>query len=615
VSAGGRRFVLAASALALAVACGRAVAAHAAPALEPRIVNGNLTADLPSVAAVVVPATPADASTWCSATLIGCETALTAAHCVCNGTGADCQSGPSAPVPALYGVFLQHAGFFGVSSIWVHPDFDYPVADVAVLHLSQPVEGIRPTPINQVAVPAFGTPGTIAGFGRGGGATFDYGLKRVGAVETASCVAGISNVSSVCWDFAAPVGPPGTDSNTCNGDSGGPLLIDMGGGPVVAGTTSGGTSSSCSPLDHSFDANVYEYRAAIAAEGGADLSNAACGAGPQVDDPTVSVLAFGGSLSSASASRTHFFAVPNATERLVVTLNASEASGGDFDLYVKRGSPPTATSFDCRATGPSQYGACEIAAPAAGTWWVEIVRAAGSGTYQATATLFRTPCTTPGAACDDGNPCTSGDVCGASGCAGTVVADGTSCDDGRLCTPTDACSAGACVGSAAPRTACKQPLAPGAATLTVRNASSAAGDSVAWTLRRGAGTTVGELGDPTLGDPVAFCVYDAVGGATPIALEVGVAAPEAWRAVPHGYRFRDRSRSHGGADSMQIRAGSPGLASATFRARGPLLELPALPFVQAGPLVAQLVAPGACFSASFSSNLSNTASRFHARSD
>ncbi len=41
-------------------------------------------------------------------------------------------------------------------------------------------------------------------------------------------------------------------------------------------------------------------------------------------------------------------------EHLVVTLNASEEVGNDFDLYVKFGSAPTTSVFDCKADGNNQ---------------------------------------------------------------------------------------------------------------------------------------------------------------------------------------------------------------------------------------------------------------------
>jgi hypothetical protein len=50
-------------------------------------------------------------------------------------------------------------------------------------------------------------------------------------------------------------------------------------------------------------------------------------------------------------------------------------------------------------------------------------------------------------ACDDGNACTSADVCHAGVCAGANVPDDTACNDGDACTRSDSCQAGACTGA------------------------------------------------------------------------------------------------------------------------------------------------------------------------
>ena len=585
--------------------------------LEPRIVNGNLTSDYPSVAALVTPANPATAQTLCSATLIGCQTVLTAAHCVCNGNGGSCQSGLGAPNPGNYGVFLQHGGFFAVSSIAVHPSYSDDVADVAVLKLAAPVTGIRPSAINATASPGFGTPGVIVGYGRSGGANVDYGLKRFGAVETLSCAFGLSNTASVCWEFDNPLGPPGTDSNTCNGDSGGPLFADLGDGDVIAGTTSGGVNASCNPFDHSYDANVFTYAAYIQTQGGADLANTACGDGAQVGDPGAPVTAFEGSLSASVTSQLHSFPVVAAADRVRVTLNGSEVGGNNFDLYVKYGTPPTTSDYDCKADGTSQYGACDVVTPAVGTWWILVRRSAGSGQYQVTATTFLSGCSaaTEGLPCNDGNACTTGDTCTAGTCSGAAVADDTPCDDGRLCTPVDRCLAGVCTGSEEPRAVCKQPLAAGASSLALRDASNAAGDTLTWSWRRGAQTSTVELGDPTAGDPIAFCLYDESAGAASLALEIEVVAPALWKAIGSGFRYRDPKRQNAGVDSILLRAAPAGLASATFRARGSSLGLPPLPLHQESTVTAQLVGPSVCLGASYSTNQANAGGRFRARSD
>jgi hypothetical protein len=358
----------------------------------PAIVNGLLTSDFPTTGVLLSGGDPDRAIAWCSGTLVGCGTFLTAAHCVCETTGAVCQSGSGAPDPGDWLVFFQHAGFFAVESIAVRSDYAFPVADVAVLRLAAPVAGIAPSRIAADAAPPFGTPGTIAGFGRSGGSAGDYGLKRFGAVETASCTGLISNTTSVCWDFASPVGAPGTDSNTCNADSGGPLFVDLGEGEVVAGVTSGGSSSSCLALDHSYDANVFHYASWIQAQGGADLASARCGALAQVGEPGARVQGFTGSVSGPDPEGRHTIQVPAGATLLRVGMNASEEGNNDFDLYVRAGSPPTTSSFDCAARGANQWGFCEFDAPAAGAWHVLVRRSKGDGVWQTTATLFLPAC-------------------------------------------------------------------------------------------------------------------------------------------------------------------------------------------------------------------------------
>ena len=340
---------------------------------EPRIVNGVFTSLYPSTGALLFGNDPATAFTYCSGTLIGCDTFLTAAHCVCDTTGPDCQSLD----PASRMVFLQHAGFFQLASIAVRTDFDFPVGDIAVLKLATPVTAIRPSPI-ATSAPSIGTAGTIVGFGRSGGGNQDYGLKRAASVTTAGCSFGISNSTSVCWSFT------GAGGNTCNADSGGPLFI----GSNVAGVTSGGSSNSCLPTDNSFDANVAHYAAYIGQQGGADLNHTTCGTGPQAGDPGATITTANGTLSSEVPAQLQAFKVTAGTQELRIAMNAVDDGTSDFDMYVKQGAPPTMTDFDCKQDGPGQYGFCSFPVPAAGIWYVIVQRFAGQGSYQLTATTI-----------------------------------------------------------------------------------------------------------------------------------------------------------------------------------------------------------------------------------
>jgi hypothetical protein len=364
-------------------------------AAEQRIVNGVLTNDFPTTGSLLMGNNPESADQWCTGTLIGCETFLTAAHCICDGTGASCASGqPDEPDPNDYLVFLQHGGFFTVSSVALRSDYDFPVADIAVLKLGSPVDGISPSEINTNSSPAASSSGTIVGFGRTGDPNFDFGIKQRGSVSTVACSGGISNTTSLCWSFTAPIGPPGDDSNSCNGDSGGPLLIDLGAGDVIAGVTSGGTSASCNEPDLAYDANVFHYRAWVEGEGGADLANTSCGGRAQVESADVDVHGFDGTLSAGKPTGTHSFTVDPGAEHLIVTMNGSEETSNDFDLYVKFGAPPTTIDFDCRVFGSKSWGSCEFPTPLAGTWHVLANRFNGTGTYQVTGTVFN-PITLP----------------------------------------------------------------------------------------------------------------------------------------------------------------------------------------------------------------------------
>jgi hypothetical protein len=356
---------------------------------QPRIVNGVLAYDFPTTGQLLygydsLPPGPIDDDnqiSWCSGTLIGCQTFLTASHCVEDDLD-----------PSHYRVFLQHAGLFDVVSVTRHPSYTsggFPEFDVAVLKLATPVTAIDPTEINSSLSPPIGTIGTIAGFGRSGGFADDYGIKRAGFVQTSDCtglLSGLGNEELVCWDFLSPLGPAGTDSNSCNGDSGGPLFADLGGGEVVVGVTSGGVNGACTAPDYSYDANAFAYNAFIAAELGVD-STASCGGLPAVGDPNVLVGGEAATLSSFVSSKTSIVHVTGAPDELRFALNG-ENPDFDVDFYVKEGLGVSVVDFDCKSDAVSNFADCIFPTPAAGPWSVLVRRFSGSGVYQLTTTII-----------------------------------------------------------------------------------------------------------------------------------------------------------------------------------------------------------------------------------
>src|SRR5258708_6204371 len=109
-----RRRVLVAALLSL-FAPPRVVSADEARPPVANIVNGVPTQDFPTVGELVFFDTMGSPLSSCTGTLIGCETVLTAAHCVCNDAAdaASCLLTP--PGQVLF--FLQHAGIFQAQSI------------------------------------------------------------------------------------------------------------------------------------------------------------------------------------------------------------------------------------------------------------------------------------------------------------------------------------------------------------------------------------------------------------------------------------------------------------------------------------------------------------------
>jgi hypothetical protein len=593
---------------ATAVAAPRHVRAPRVVDIEPRIVNGVVTTDYAATGALLDGSNAEAAQVLCSGTLIGCRKFLTAGHCVDGSLN-----------PADYTVFLQHAGFFTVRTIARHPTYDFPVGDVAVLTLGQPVTGIRPLRIETTAAPAFGTAATIVGFGRTGPGD-EYGLKRRGSVTTDACANGISDTTSVCWTFDGPLGAPGGNSNTCNADSGGPLLVDLGAGPTIAGVTSGGTTSTCLTTDHSYDANVFAYHQWIAQQAGSDLGDAACGPLAPVGEAGATVSAFEGTLGAGVHEGRHALTVPPGRSQLRITMNGLDDGTADFDLYVKRGSPPTSGDYDCKQNGVGQFASCAFTAPVAGPWYILVERYDGGGAYQVTATSFGIDCAEPvseGLACDDGNSCTTGDTCAAGVCAASVVADGTACDDGRLCTSVDTCAAGVCVGSAVPATTCVGPaFSGGRGSLVLEDEPPPnTGDRLSWRWIGGASTAKAAFGAPTTSTDFALCLYDERGAGPELVLERLIPAGGRWRDVAGGYRYNDPGLLGGGIRRVHLHEGGDGGAKIIVEARGANLAMAPVPLGQQSTVTLQLVREGACWEARYSTNVRNTNGLFRARPD
>jgi secreted trypsin-like serine protease len=191
---------------------------------------------------------------FCTGTLIGKNTVLTACHCDCG-----------APTRVFFGNNIQERGeIVAVAKRVPHPDYQRGRNnDLMVLVLESDVTAISQRPIAPDTLIDAATDCRVVGFGNTDpDGFFGYGIKRQTDVPIASpsCQGSFDGrtdqtVYGCDPGFELIAGKPLLVKDTCNGDSGGPLYVsDSNGKWFLAGATSRATKAA---INNCGDGGVY----------------------------------------------------------------------------------------------------------------------------------------------------------------------------------------------------------------------------------------------------------------------------------------------------------------------------------------------------------------------
>ena len=185
---------------------------------EPYIVGGEITRAFAATGALVAFGN----QPVCSATLVGADRVLTAAHCVEQVSPGAVQF-VIGSLPATPGVATT------VSEIAIHPGWTGNVAlggDLAVLRLQTPISNVQPVVLHFGDVNQFiSQQMTLVGYGSLADGMSDSGVRRLARVQLAS----LTNETLV-YHFMG--------MGACKGDSGGPAFVEVNGTWQQVGVTS-----------------------------------------------------------------------------------------------------------------------------------------------------------------------------------------------------------------------------------------------------------------------------------------------------------------------------------------------------------------------------------------
>lgn len=306
---------------------------------------------------------------FCGGTILNESWVITANHCVEGETASRLRVGAGS---SKLSTIRTTGQIRSVSQIVRFPGYTGPERgkDVALLKLATPLDLSGPnakaigmvTSAEAATLTAVGTPTVVSGWGTltsGGSRTPDVLQSVTVNVISQSTLQSQYGSASITAD---QIGAAAAGKDSCQGDSGGPLIVNSGGAKKLAGVVSWGNGCADSRFAGLY-ARVSSFESWVSQQIG--------GTTPPPPPPTGNdVLLNESNVSGAKSSWTRYqVTVPAGTASFTVVM---QGGTGDADLYVKQGSAPSTSSYNCRPYTNGNGETCTFSNPAAGTWHIGV---------------------------------------------------------------------------------------------------------------------------------------------------------------------------------------------------------------------------------------------------
>jgi bacterial leucyl aminopeptidase len=207
------------------------------------------------------------------------------------------------------------------------------------------------------------------GSGGGGGCTGNIALSNGVTVSNISVATG---AWSCTYTLSVPAGSSNLTFNLSGGTGDGDMYVKFGAEPTSTSYDCrpylGGNAESCTfatPSTGTYYVKINGYSSASGMSLKGAYSAGGGGGGGTLSNGVESAI-----YSGASGSWTcNTLVVPSGTSSVVFAQTGKTSTTGDADLYVRFGSAPTTSTYNCRPYLSGNTESCTISAPSAGTWY------------------------------------------------------------------------------------------------------------------------------------------------------------------------------------------------------------------------------------------------------